>query len=251
MKTTTECDDSTHQKILHRFFRWKHDAWSQYKDRAQVIWEGEHYVLIQTGMSENKSRYVWLADKAGLLAPDEEDSPLAQLAGATVHPAQVERARQDAEILHDSNQSEDNEGVFKGRWCKARKAQCIAYSEQRDASYEHELPGWIEDYERREAEAKELEQEERRFAARLVRYARKRLPPRAVRMDCRFDNGIYGTRHLSLGEDLGGADFEASPHDWRVQVTTFRGGGLRLTESQFQRLVGLLAEFVAEEDTSE
>lgn len=236
-----------HRNLLDRFFKGHYDSWSQYKDRAEILWEGEHYIVIRTGMSENRSRYVWLADKIGLLAPDEDDAPLAQLAGATVHPVQIERADEAREILHDSNQ-DDNEGKFKGRWCKTRKAQCIAYAYQRDQTYGYELPGWIADYEKRKAEEKALEREERRFATRLVRRTRERLK---VRKRTSWDKGVIATREVTLSEKLGSFCFSANTvneGDWRVNIHS-RGDSLSLTESQFCRFVDLMVQFVEEERT--
>jgi hypothetical protein len=231
--------------MLDRFFQHHHDCWAQYSNKAELIYESEHYVLIRTGMSESRSRYVWMADKAGLLAPGENDSPLAQLAGSLVHPVQVQRARNDAEILHDSDQKE-SEGEFKGRWCKARLAQCIAYVKESDYIYDVQLPEWIEEFEKALEEQKALEAEERCWAAQLVRDTRRVVGPVGkVRKASSWDTGPFGTRKVEYanGSVL---SFEADTNDWRVAVWT-RRDELSLTRSQLVRLTTLLREF-AEED---
>jgi hypothetical protein len=239
------------QRLLDSFFRGSYDSWSQYKERAAILWEGEYYVLIRTGMSENKSRYVYLADKLGLLAVDEDDdevAPLERLAGSLIHPVQAERAN-DPETLHDSCQDEGSEGLFKGRWCKTRKAQCIAHAKGREAGYEQDLVGWIADYDQRKAAEKALEQEERSFAARVVRQARREVRSAGagkVKMDCRYDNGIYGTRVLELGE-VGTISFETHPEHHRIELQTYHRCNLIFNESQFRRFVSLLSTFAAEE----
>lgn len=226
--------------LLQLFFSGKYDGWSSFKADAEILWVGQHYLLLRTGMSENRSRYVWLVDKDGLQY-DEDAPALVQLA-ANIHPVQAERADLP-ELLHESNQKGGEETVFEGRWCKARKQQCIAYAKRADATYERDLPGWIAAYEQRAAERKALEKEERNFAARLVRHARKEAQKVGAKVKGEtWDKGKYGDRHLCVEETLDSdITFRANSDNWKV--TIFVRDTLELTESQFKRYIRLLCKF--------
>jgi hypothetical protein len=239
MKKQKQYDD-----VLWKFFQLHKDYWSSYRDNAEVVWAGEHYLMIRTGMSENKSRYVWLVDKAGLLYDDEAPA-LVQIA-AGVHPVQAERA-EHPELLHESNQ-QNGEGIFKGRWCKARKRQCIKYAKAVDSIYEDKLPEWIDAYEERKREEKALKAEERQFAARITRFARKEAQKVGLRVknDCAWDKGEYADRKLET-EDTLDSDilFSASHNEWKVRLH-HQSNLISLTESQFKRYIRLLCKFHAE-----
>lgn len=238
----------TNKEIIHKFFhrRYGHRryrSWTAYASKAEVIWRGTNYILLRTGMSPSRSRYVYLVDKAGLLY-DEDAPALVQLSCAT-HAAQSER-NENPELLHESNKDYSQEPLFKGRWCKAMKANCIAYAEKRDACYEHELPRWIEEYEQKQAEEKDLDQQERDFAARVARFMRKEAHALGKRLDRSLEAGAYADR--SLTTNVGTLSAFVSPSDWTIRVSR---STFDLTESQFRRLTKMICRFHRENEARE
>ena len=228
---------ASHRRMLASFFDTNDHFWTNYQKRAEIIWEGKHYVLIRTGVDDSLFRYVFMADRLGLLIT-EDSGPLEQLAAA-LHPVQTERATKEAVTLHDSDQSEDNTGIFKGRWCKTRLKECIDYVKRQEAAYGDELPLWIEDWKRRQHEAEGLKQEERDCAADLLRFARQKLG-REVRPARSWEKkGRFCERRASF--KTGTVKFALSDEDWRIDLRFLNS--MRLTVDQFKQLFSLLGQF--------
>jgi len=245
MKTPPIEHSAHHQKMLNTFFESHCDNWTSYEAKAAILWEGEYYVIIRTGMSETRSRYVWMADRAGLLF--DESSHLAQLASTLIHPGQVERAQENTEILHDSDQSDQSEGIFKGRWCKKRLAACIKYAQEKELTYEADLENWIRAYDEREEASLNHARRKRSYTAKLLRYARKRVGNTGrVRTPSRSGGLPHDDREISDLSDRLSMCFCTNEDDWLISIRPRRWGTFNLTEKQFYRFVDFVADCLRE-----
>jgi hypothetical protein len=231
---------------LRAFFRGDYDSYKSYRADAEILWEGKHYVLIRTGVSYRKSRYVYMVDAHGLRY-DEDAHPLVQLAAGR-HPAQAERAKDHRVLLHESNQ-ESGKGVFTGRWSQSKLAKCIEYAEAADATYEDDLAGWIEEYEEQKIEASLLAKQGRQCAARAAVFARRAAHHVGAKVtkDDKWESGRFAIRVLHL--NFGSFGFYLDEDDWTFSVHT--RSSATLTEKQLKRLHTLLCKFHAENERDE
>lgn len=215
--------NSINIKVLGGFFKFRSDSWESYERDASVVWVGENYAIVRTGMGSDRSRDVYLVDKIGLIV-GADDSPLMQLA-AEYHPSRTEAAK-NPELLHTSCADAQDGMIFTGRWCKKMAARVIEYAKQRDAKFDALQQDRADAYDARErlaAEKTARDEAFRRDARAIVCSLTKVDDPTYYR----FRSEAEGCKHSF---DVG------FTKDERIDIDN-----LKLTIPQFRALIRILS----------
>jgi hypothetical protein len=158
--------------MVRKFLRLQSTRWggrSSFINEAQIVWEGENYFVVRSGVKSDGRRYTWLADKVGVLL--DADSPALMQIAAEWHESHTERAS-NPEVLHNSY-IHDEEAEFTGRWCKSVKKRVIAYAKIKDSTYHEDVEAGIVQWEKDRAAERAYEKAERIYYARMLKVARK------------------------------------------------------------------------------
>lgn len=192
------------------------------KKKAELLWEGEHLILVREGPESGIARATVLARKEAIQRETRspyEDDP---------------RRRLHFDWVHEVGGMVDY--PVKGRWSPKLREQAIEYAQKRDTAYPAEQAELIKAHE--STKAKEAEKRKREVAAveRVIETVQPLVTDQGIRGKVEPNHnlavGDCFDRHLtfSVGENQGRI---------KVSVTNLYA---TLTEDQFARIVAILDE---------
>ena len=137
-----------YRKILagqHNYGKKPTNLWK----KAELLWAGEHYILVREGLYEGQRRTVLLNRESLLLRRGNPDKhPLIALALAVIHP--VHKTHPRREVLLHSSRLDDTTGheLFNGlRWSKRLLCDLIFLSKTKDMAFKEDEESWIAKFE--------------------------------------------------------------------------------------------------------